>query len=68
VLNPATGRCILLKNATKAGIAMKAVKANSKDKGKVDIKKSKKPPKKCPDGKVLNPATGRCILSKNLKK
>jgi len=24
-------------------------------------------PKKCPDGKVLNPATGRCILIKNLK-
>jgi len=71
VLNPATGRCILTKNATKAGIAMKAAKASSKDKGKVDIKKSKQqkqPPKKCPDGKELNPATGRCILSKNLKK
>ena len=39
--------------------------AKGKGKGKVDIKKS---PKKCPDGKVLNPATGRCILSKNLKK
>jgi hypothetical protein len=44
---------------------MKAAKASAKDKGKADIKKS---PKKCPDGKVLNPATGRCILSKNLKK
>jgi hypothetical protein len=65
VLNPATGRCILIKNAAKAGIAMKAAKASAKDKGKADIKKS---PKKCPDGKVLNPATGRCILSKNLKK
>ena len=69
VLNPATGRCILIKNATKAGIAMKVAKANSKDKGKVDIKKSKKKsPKKCPDGKVLNPATGRFILIKSLKK
>jgi hypothetical protein len=69
VLNPATGRCILIKNAVKAGIAMKAAKASAKDKGKgkgkADIKKS---PKKCPDGKVLNPATGRCILIKNLKK
>jgi hypothetical protein len=27
-----------------------------------------KSPKKCPDGKVRNPATGRCILIKNLKK
>ena len=42
--------------------------ASAKDKGKVDVKKPKQPPKKCPDGKVLNPATGRCILSKNLKK
>jgi len=55
VLNPATGRCILSKNATKAGIATTTVK---------DDKKSKKSPKKCPDGKVLNPATGRCILKK----
>ena len=31
-------------------------------------KPSPQSPKKCPDGKVLNPATGRCILSKNLKK
>jgi hypothetical protein len=59
VLNPATGRCILIKNAAKAGIATKPDK---------DVKKSKTSPKKCPDGKVLNPATGRCILIKNLKK
>jgi hypothetical protein len=59
VLNPATGRCILSKNAAKA---VKTVK---------DVKKPKQPntlPKKCPDGKVLNPATGRCILSKNAAK
>ena len=31
-------------------------------------KQQKQSPKKCPDGKVLNPATGRCILTKNLKK
>jgi len=52
VLNPATGRCILIKN-TKAAINK--------------LPKSLKSPKKCPDGKVLNPATGRCILIKNKK-
>ena len=26
-----------------------------------------KSPKKCPDNKVLNPKTGRCILIKNKK-
>jgi len=60
VINPATGRCILIKNATKT---VKDVKEA--------VKKSQKPPKqpkKCPDGKVLNPVTGRCILSKSLKK
>ena len=54
VLNPATGRCILIKNALKAMKAMKAV-----------VKKS---PKKCEEGKVLNPVTGRCILIKNALK
>jgi hypothetical protein len=48
VLNPATGRCILIKNA-KAKVTKDVVKKSSK---------------KCPDGKVLNPATGRCILIK----
>jgi hypothetical protein len=28
----------------------------------------KKSPNKCPDGKVLNPATGRCVLIKNAAK
>ena len=54
VLNPETGRCILLKNAIAKGII--------KGKGKDVVKKS---PKKCEDGKVLNPETGRCILLKN---
>jgi hypothetical protein len=31
-------------------------------------KKAFKKPKQCPDGKVLNPATGRCILIKNAAK
>jgi hypothetical protein len=54
VLNPATGRCILSKNAMKAAKAV--------------VKKSNTSPKKCPDGKVLNPATGRCILLKKAAK
>ena len=57
VLNPATGRCILLKNAIAKGII--------KGKGKGNVVDKKKSPKKCEDGKVLNPATGRCILLKN---
>ena len=54
VLNRATGRCILIKNASKA--------ANATDKVY-----TKKLPKDCPEGKVRNPATGRCILIKNAK-
>jgi hypothetical protein len=30
------------------------------------VKPSVKSPKKCPEGKVLNPKTGRCIKNKNL--
>jgi len=33
--------------------------------GKVDRQIDAKSPKKCPEGKVLNPKTGRCILIKN---
>jgi hypothetical protein len=58
VINPATGRCILLKSAIAKGIVNTA---------KVS-KTAKKSPKKCPDGKVRNPATGRCILIKNAVK
>jgi hypothetical protein len=71
VLNPATGRCILIKNAAKAGIATKPdkdVKDNDVIKKPKTSKTSKTSPKKCPDGKVLNPATGRCILIKNAAK
>ena len=57
VLNPDTGRCILLKNAIAKGII--------KGKGKGNVVDKKKSPKKCEDGKVLNPETGRCILLKN---
>ena len=33
----------------------------------IDTKTPAKSPKKCPEGKVLNPKTGRCILIKNKK-
>jgi len=51
VLNPKTGRCILIKK-----------KPPIKSPTKPIIKP--KSPKKCPEGKVLNPKTGRCILIK----
>ena len=64
VLNPKTGRCILIKN-TKATVN-KPTKAtvNKPTKSPTPIVKS---PKKCPDNKVLNPKTGRCISIKNTK-
>jgi hypothetical protein len=83
VLNPKTGRCILIKNAKR--IIDKSPKSPKKcPEGKVlnpktgrciliknakrIIDKSPKSPKKCPEGKVLNPKTGRCILIKNAKR
>ena len=82
VLNPKTGRCILIKNAINKNIAKPKSPKKCPD-GKVlnpktgrciliknainkNIAKPKSP-KKCPDGKVLNPKTGRCILIKNIK-
>ena len=81
VLNPKTGRCILIKNAINKNIAKPKSPKKCPD-GKVlnpktgrciliknainkNIAKPKSP-KNCPDGKVLNPKTGRCILIKNL--
>ena len=58
VLNPKTGRCILVKKN-------KEVIKKSPHKSPL---KPLKPPKVCPEGKVLNPKTGRCILVKNIKK
>jgi len=67
VLNPDTGRCILIKNAAKKSPKKcPDGKVLNPATGKcILIKKS---PKKCPDGKVLNPATGRCILIKKAAK
>jgi hypothetical protein len=56
VLNPKTGRCIMLKNIKNLPL-----------KSPTSPKKPKQPkqPKVCPEGKVLNPKTNRCILVKN---
>ena len=43
------------------------VKSIIKSPVKSTIVKSTKIPKKCPEGKVLNPITGRCIMIKNAK-
>jgi len=66
VLNPKTGRCILIK---------KKLSDKPKPPSKPIVKR--KPPskpivkrkslKKCPESKVLNPKTGRCILIRNKK-
>ena len=61
VLNPKTGRCILIKNIAK-------VKKINKVRPLKPLKPLKPSPKKCPEGKVLNPKTGRCILIKNVAK
>jgi hypothetical protein len=45
-----------------------STKDGSGDVAKAVRKSITKSPKKCPDGKVLNPKTGRCILIKNATK
>jgi len=55
VLNPKTGRCIMLKNMKKS--PLKSPKSPERP----------KQPKVCPEGKVLNPKTNRCILIKKKK-
>jgi hypothetical protein len=57
VLNPKTGRCILIKKKL-------PVKPKSPVKSPPKPPVKPKSPKKCPEGKVLNPKTGRCILIK----
>ena len=80
VLNPKTGRCILIKSAVnKLKDKPKSPKKCPEGKvlnpktGRCILIKSAvnklgvkpKSPKKCPEGKVLNPKTGRCILIKS---
>ena len=73
ILNPNTGRCILIKNAMKPDAnAKKSPKKCPEGKilnpktGRCILIKKPKSPKKCPEGKVINPKTGRCILIKNV--
>jgi hypothetical protein len=76
VLNPKTGRCILIKKkpivkSPPKPIVKSPPKPIVKSPPKPIVKSPPKPivkpksPKKCPEGKVLNPKTGRCILIKN---
>jgi hypothetical protein len=80
VLNPKTGRCILIKSTVnKPRVIHKSPKKCPEGKvlnpktGRCILIKSTvnnprvipKSPKKCPEGKVLNPKTGRCILIKS---
>ena len=74
VLNPKTGRCILIKRAKPVINAPKKCpegKVLNPKTGRCILIKRAKPvinaPKKCPEGKVLNPKTGRCILIKRAK-
>ena len=75
VLNPRTGRCI--KDKAKAKVVVDDKKKDTETKAKVvpdahakvvvpNTKVAPKP-KKCPEGKVLNPRTGRCIKDKSKK-
>ena len=62
VLNPKTGRCIMIKKKPQLPIVKSPIKSPVKSPVKPIVKP--KSPKKCPEGKVLNPKTGRCILIK----
>jgi hypothetical protein len=62
VLNPKTGRCIMLKNMKKSPL-----KQSPTSPKKPKSPERPKQPKICPEGKVLNPKTNRCILIKNKK-
>jgi hypothetical protein len=68
VLNPKTGRCIMLKNMKKTPLkSPKSPKSPKPPKQPKQPSKSPKQPKVCPEGKVLNPKTNRCILIKKKK-
>jgi len=76
ILNPKTGRCIsktgvqgkkllelikIKKDKSKTPIKIKKTKKKLVLKGDDDIKAKSKTLKKCPEDKILNPKTGRCI-------
>jgi hypothetical protein len=74
ILNPATGRCItdktLAKKATKELVKEPKDKKPEEPEEPKELKKTEEPkkPKDCPDGKILNPVTGRCITDKTIAK
>ena len=75
ILNPKTGRCILskkikeiIKKSPYKSPYKSPPKSPYKSPPKSPYKSPLKPSKVCPEGKVLNPKTGRCILTKNKKK
>jgi hypothetical protein len=57
--------CVKIETIKDAKIDIKDVKKEKKD-AKIDIKDVKKE-KRCPEGKELNPKTGRCVKSKTQK-
>ncbi len=82
VRNPITKRCVNEKKAPKAKEATDAAKANADEVKEVIVKVVKEPKapavpkaakapkelKECPEGKVRNPITNRCIKDVNYKK
>ena len=82
VRNPITKRCVNEKKAPKAKEATDAAKANADEVKEVIVKVVKEPKapavpkaakatkelKECPEGKVRNPITKRCIKDVNYKK
>jgi hypothetical protein len=70
VRNPITKRCVNEKKAPKTKEAPKAKEANMDEVKEVIVKEPKAPKelKECPEGKVRNPITKRCIKDVNYKK
>ena len=69
VLNPKTGRCIKKENLEKQTKKAKPAEPAKPAKPAKPAEPPAKPAiKECPEGKVLNPKTGRCIKKENLKK
>jgi hypothetical protein len=68
VLNPKTNRCIMLKKKKNSPLKSppKSPK-KSPERPKTPPKSPLKKPNVCPEGKVLNPKTNRCILIKHKK-
>jgi len=71
ILNPKTGRCITDKTIKKKTLSQQENELEIKPDLVIDndIKVIKiKKIKDCPDGKIINPKTGRCITDKTIKK